>query len=302
MSPEAEATAPARHPRRVPLALATMALVVVVLLVALSLLVVRLTTTHHASGPPPTPLAPASLVTSATGVPGSVLDEVGAPGAPLVTPPQRLGAQTTLLRGSLPEVLYVGAEFCPFCAAERWPLVVALSRFGRFEHLGQASSATGEVFPSVPSFSFRGATYQSPYLAFSAIETYSASTDPGQDSFQALERVPPADRALLSRLDRPPSTAVAGSLPVVDLAGRALVIGAQFSPGLLSGLSASTVARDLTDPTSPVAQAVDGAANELTAVLCEVTGGRPGALCTSPAVRQGRARLTSSGALSLPAG
>ncbi len=302
MSPEAEAAAPARHPRRVPLALATMALVVVVLLVALSLLVVRLTTSHRASGPPPTPLAPASLVTSATGVPSSVLDAVGAPGAPLVTPPQSLGTQTTLRRGSTPEVLYVGAEFCPFCAAERWPLVVALSRFGRFEHLGEASSASGEVFPDLPSFSFRGATYQSPYLAFSAVETYSTSTDPGQDSYQALERVPPADQALLDRLDRPPHAAATGSLPVVDLAGRALVIGAQFSPGLLSRLSATTVARDLADPTSPVAEAIDGAANELTAVLCQVTGGRPGALCASPAVRQGRARLTSSGALSPPAG
>ncbi len=35
-------------------------------------------------------------------------------------------------RRGKPEVLFVGAEFCPFCAAERWPLIVALSRFGHF--------------------------------------------------------------------------------------------------------------------------------------------------------------------------
>ena len=34
-----------------------------------------------------------------------------------------------------PEVLYVGAEYCPFCAAERWPVVVALSRFGTWSGL-----------------------------------------------------------------------------------------------------------------------------------------------------------------------
>ncbi|QLQ14649.1 MAG: DUF929 family protein [Micropruina sp.] len=29
-------------------------------------------------------------------------------------------------------MLYVGAEFCPFCAMARLPLTIALSRFGTF--------------------------------------------------------------------------------------------------------------------------------------------------------------------------
>ena len=31
-----------------------------------------------------------------------------------------------------PEVLYMGADYCPFCAATRWGLVLALMRFGNF--------------------------------------------------------------------------------------------------------------------------------------------------------------------------
>ena len=40
-----------------------------------------------------------------------------------------------LSSGGKPEVLYVGTEFCPYCAAESWSLIVALSRFGQFSGL-----------------------------------------------------------------------------------------------------------------------------------------------------------------------
>ena len=34
-----------------------------------------------------------------------------------------------------PEVLCVGTEYCPYCAAQSWALIVALSRFGMFTGL-----------------------------------------------------------------------------------------------------------------------------------------------------------------------
>jgi hypothetical protein len=37
---------------------------------------------------------------------------------------------TLLTSGGKPEVLYMGGDFCPFCAAERWSIIMALSRFG----------------------------------------------------------------------------------------------------------------------------------------------------------------------------
>src|SRR5205823_15010475 len=41
-----------------------------------------------------------------------------------------------------PEVLYIGAEYCPFCAAERWSLVYALARFGTFKGLLLSTSSS----------------------------------------------------------------------------------------------------------------------------------------------------------------
>ena len=40
-----------------------------------------------------------------------------------------------LTSGGKPEMLYIGAEYCPYCAAERWAMIVALSRFGTFSGL-----------------------------------------------------------------------------------------------------------------------------------------------------------------------
>lgn len=279
-------------PRRMPLALATVALVVVVLIVVVALLTVRLASSSSGSGPPPTPAAPGGVVADATRVPAATLDAVGTPGPPEVTAPATVGATATLRRGGLPVVAWVGAEFCPFCAAQRWPLVVALSRFGRFTHLGVATSSRQLVFPGLASLSFRGATYTSRWVALQAVETYSAS-GPSSDptAFAPLQGVPGPVADQVRRYDVPPLAPATGSLPFVDVAGRSVVVGAQFSPAVLVGSSLGATAGALAHPEDPRAQAVDGAANELTAAICDVTGQMPADVCRSPAVRAGAARL-----------
>src|ERR1700721_1365736 len=52
-----------------------------------------------------------------------------------------------LSSGGKPEVLYVGTEFCPYCMAESWPLIVALSRFGQFTGLRTSRSPSFENVP-----------------------------------------------------------------------------------------------------------------------------------------------------------
>ena len=79
---------------------------------------------------------------------------------------------TPLKQGGKPLVIYIGAEYCPFCAAERWPLVTALSRFGTFTNLGATHSATNDVYPNTPTFSFKDAKYTSKYLALQTVELY----------------------------------------------------------------------------------------------------------------------------------
>ena len=58
-------------------------------------------------------------------------------------------------------------------------------------------------------------------------------------------------------------------------------IGTPYDPGVLDGLSWSTIATDLSNPSSPVAQAVDGTANYITAAICKMTGNQPASACTS---------------------
>lgn len=117
--------------------------------------------------------APPSVVQALGAIPADVTSQIGrgtAQGSPIAVN----GPPLTGPRG-LPEVLYVGAEYCPYCAAERWALVVALSRFGTFQNLQLARSAADDVYPSTPTFSFYGATYQSPYLEFRAVELQSSA-------------------------------------------------------------------------------------------------------------------------------
>ena len=44
-------------------------------------------------------------------------------------------------------------SFAPYAAAERWPLVVALSRFGTFTQLGEVQSSPSTAFADLATFS-----------------------------------------------------------------------------------------------------------------------------------------------------
>ncbi len=74
---------------------------------------------------------------------------------------------------------------------------------------------------------------------------------------------------------------VAGSIPFLDFGNKYVSIGASYNPEVLAGLSWSTIAADLSNPNSPVAKAVDGTANYLTAAICSMTGNQPAAACTT---------------------
>ena len=61
-------------------------------------------------------------------------------------------------------ILFVGAEFCPYCAAQRWPLIIALSRFGTFSGLQTTTSSSSIEYPNTITFTFRSATFTSQYI------------------------------------------------------------------------------------------------------------------------------------------
>ena len=151
--------------------------ILVVLVIVVVFVVVKLTSKSgtDTSSNGPTGSALASVVKTVTSVPASTLDAVGAGSGILATPESITG--TALTENGKPEMLYIGAEYCPYCAAERWAMIVALSRFGTFTGLATVHSAKAngggenEPYPDTPTWTFAHATFTSQYLTFTSVET-----------------------------------------------------------------------------------------------------------------------------------
>jgi hypothetical protein len=225
--------------------------------------------------------ASTTVTKQVSAVPAATLDTVGAGTAtPSVT---RISAPPLTSDGK-PRVLYVGAEYCPYCAAQRWPVAVALARFGTWTDLGQTHSATQDVFPDTATLTFHGAGYRSKYLSFTGVET--TTNQPSNGGYEPLDTLTPADDKVFATYNKPPYVSgQGGSIPFVDLGGSFVSSGASFTPQLLAGKTHEQIAAALSDPSSAVAKAVDGAANSYTAALCTLTRGKPGSVCGSSGVK-----------------
>ncbi|MCK9921449.1 DUF929 domain-containing protein [Frankia sp. AgPm24] len=256
------------------------ALVVVVIgvLVAVKVSSGRDTPAAVASGP-----ASAAVVHGVTGVPAATLAKIGAGSAQKLPTPISAPALTA---DGKPRVLYIGAEYCPYCAAERWPMVVALSRFGTWSQLQATSSSASDVFPRTPTLSFHGSAYASDLVSFTGVEE--TTNIASGNGYTPLDTPSAADSALLARYDAPPylDASSAGAIPFVDLGGKYMISGASYSPQVLAGRTREQVAATLTDPNSPIATAIDGTANAITAAICELTNQKPATVCNERTITQ----------------
>ena len=232
-------------------------------------------TTAAAVTAPAADVATRSVMRLLTRVPPATLARVGGgAGHPLIRVREK--AAIAKVAGK-PVVLYIGAEFCPYCAAERWALVNALSRFGTVSGISLALSSADDVYPSTSTVTFRGVGYASPYISFQAVETEDVSHEPLQ--------VPTVRQARLwdifTTAPHGPPNAPRRAIPMTYVAGRYFTVGSQFSTSVIAGLSHLQIARQLADPRSAVSQNVIGAANRITAAICAVTGNRPVSACTT---------------------
>ena len=229
---------------------------------------------------PPTGSAHNAVISQLTSVPAATLDQVGA-GQTAAKPTAISGAALT--SGGKPEVLYIGAEYCPYCAAERWAVIVALSRFGSFSGLAPIRSAAedgagnAEPFPLTPTWTFAKANYTSNYLTFTSVEGYTNIPDKTTKFYKPLQTPTAAQVALLDKYD----AAQQGAIPFIDYGNKFTSIGASYNPAVLSGLTWAQIANDLHNPSSPVAQAVLGVANYSTAAVCVLTHDQPASACTA---------------------
>ncbi len=67
----------------------------------------------------------------------------------------------------------------------------------------------------------------------------------------------------------------------MDFGNKYALRGSATCHSTLAGLSWATIAADLSNPHSTVAQQVDGTANYITAAICGITGNTPASACTS---------------------
>jgi hypothetical protein len=195
-----------------------------------------------------------------------------------------------------PRVLYVGAEYCPYCAAQRWAVAVALSRFGTWSGLGETTSSASDVYPNTPTLSFHGARLASSYLAFTGVETTTNQPRAG-GGYQPLDSLSSTDSALVQKYNAPPyvPASAAGSIPFLDIGGVFVSSGSSYSPDLLTGMTQAQVVSALKDPLNPIAEAVGGTANAITAAICRTTAGQPAQVCSAPGVTAASSKLGHAG-------
>lgn len=238
-------------------------LVVVVVVVAIFV--------YLANPPARGPSSSGTVLKAITHVDPSVLARVGTGSANNLMKPVNGAPPLTGPTGK-PEFFYVGADYCPFCAGQRWAIIVALSRFGTFSNVGQITSSE----EGIPTFTFYRSAYKSQYIDFVPVEV--------SDNQRNTLQQPTADQQrLLNTYDAPPymDAQNKGAIPFIDIANRLVAVGSFYSPEVLLGSSWDTIANQLKDPGTDVSKGVLGAANYLTAALCLATHNQPASVCAT---------------------
>jgi len=259
--------------RNLKYALIAIAVVVVIFLV---LIIAKSPTTQNLNASDS--LAPSSLVSDITNLVNTTIQSVGIGSAS--TQPKSIDGPKLTQNGK-PLIVYMGAEYCPYCATERWPTVVALTRFGTFSNLKVTHSSSSDVYPDTQTFSFHGSTYTSNYISFAPVEMYTNIVQ--GNGYSTLDKPTAQEQSLMNTYDAPPyvPSSDSGAIPFIYFGGKYLISGASYSPTVLQGKSAQQIASALTNPKSPISQGVYGAANLMTAAICSMTSNQPSNVCTS---------------------
>jgi hypothetical protein len=191
---------------------------------------------------------------------------------------------------SMPDVLYIGGEFCPFCAAERWSTIIALSRFGKFNGIGDMASYPGDVYPSTQTFTFVRSVYSSKYIAFTPVEEYANYLNKTKTYYATLQRPTHWEAKDIEKYDT--STFIKGlsgqsgnPIPFMSFGNKFLISGASYNPAILQGLSRGQIAGGLKDASNPITRAIVASANYETAAICRLTTDKPRTVCASPGVK-----------------
>lgn len=180
-----------------------------------------------------------------------------------------------LTQDGKPHVIYVGAEYCPYCAGERWALVTALSHFGSFEGLNTVTAGleSSAAISDLPTLSFYESTFTSKYLSFTGRET--------QDRHgNALSPMTEAEEKMFTEFNAPPYVSGnGGGIPFINFGGKYLQAGASYGPQSLKGKTQDAIAEEIATGDSDLAVEVRATAGTFIKAICSVTDGEPGDVC-----------------------
>lgn len=228
------------------------------------------------SSSPRQPMAAADQATLAN-VPLATLVDAAGKVTQLQPAVKAAGAQLT--SGGKPEVLFIGAEFCPICAAERWPMTIALMKFGTFTDLKQTHSAVSDG--DAGTISYFGSTYTSPYLTFVPRELYTNQPyngGPPNGYYRTLDKPTAAQQAVW--------TANLGSnlsFPFIDFGGKMALETAQYNPSTIYYKNFATVLGTVGSNDNSTGAYIDASAGVFTKYLCMLTNNQPGSVCSAVA-------------------
>lgn len=210
---------------------------------------------------------PEALYQNLSGIGLATFKQIGSgQGASLSTIPSS-STNGSLTNNGKPEILYIGGEYCPFCAAERWALIVALSQFGNFSGLSLWQSSGTDSYPSTSTFSFANSSYTSSYISFVAVEHFSTSNTA---LYQPLTN---SQQSVWSKYDS------SGSIPFIDINNRYTngAQGSQYQPWVLRvgqnpnaavPYNWTQIGTQLTNTSNLISQSVLGSANYLISAIC----------------------------------
>lgn len=217
-------------------------------------------------------------------VPASLLDalhKASLGGLDLAVAPDPLNVKAVdgprVNEGNKVGVLYIGADFCPYCAGQRWVILLTLLRFGSFDGVSYMLSSPSDAFPDTATFSFEKAVYTSDQVDFVPVETANRE---GKKLMEPTKE----QHQIFTKFDAPPYTPYFGGIPFVYIDGQYVVTVPMMAPSEVVGLDWDAIVKALSNPQSALFQKVMPQVNSFTAAICRLDGGNPDDVCSATGV------------------
>ncbi len=181
-------------------------------------------------------------------------------------------SKETMRRSGKLYVFFMGAEYCPYSAAERWAIVRALQKFGQWDGLKQTmSAARDEPFLNLPTYDFTKANYTSPHVEFASRETKDRE-------FKPLQKLLKTEEKLVRKFNADKE------IPFLLIGGRFMQVGAGFTPKIFIGHTFRQTETELKKAESEIRKTIDDEANVISALMC--VSGLPPEVCKETGVAE----------------